>query len=146
MKILFTFFAKQATLMKRSTVLNLPLQLVFPGSCLAIVLLTQQMLRTQSYADVRILYASKKLIKKVPLGIHFLIWKWNRWIIKNRKFRRICLENRVTRWLGRKCPIYFKSSQNSDRAKNAKISSSEKSLNQTFKPLEISTANHLAIM
>jgi len=31
LKILFTFVAKQATLMRRSTVLSLPLQLVFPG-------------------------------------------------------------------------------------------------------------------
>jgi hypothetical protein len=31
MKILFTFGTKQATLMRRSTVLILPLQLVFPG-------------------------------------------------------------------------------------------------------------------
>jgi hypothetical protein len=31
LKILFTFFTKQATLMRRSTVLSLPLQLVFPG-------------------------------------------------------------------------------------------------------------------
>jgi len=30
LKILFTFFTKQATLMRRSTVLSLPLQLVFP--------------------------------------------------------------------------------------------------------------------
>jgi hypothetical protein len=31
MPTLFTFFTKQATLMRRSTVLSLPLQLVFPG-------------------------------------------------------------------------------------------------------------------
>ncbi len=30
LKILFTFFTKQATLMRRSTVMNLPLWLVFP--------------------------------------------------------------------------------------------------------------------
>ncbi len=31
MKILFIFVTKQAALMRRSAVLNLPLQLVFPG-------------------------------------------------------------------------------------------------------------------
>jgi hypothetical protein len=31
LRILFTLFTKQATLMRRSTILNLPLQLVFPG-------------------------------------------------------------------------------------------------------------------
>jgi len=30
LKVLFTFFTKQATLMRRSTVLSLPPQLVFP--------------------------------------------------------------------------------------------------------------------
>jgi hypothetical protein len=30
-KILFTLFAKQATLLRRSTVVSLPPQLVFPG-------------------------------------------------------------------------------------------------------------------
>jgi hypothetical protein len=30
---IFTFVTKQATLMRRSTVLSLPLQLVFPGYC-----------------------------------------------------------------------------------------------------------------
>ena len=33
-KILFTFVTKQATLTRRSTVLSLPLQLAFPGSCI----------------------------------------------------------------------------------------------------------------
>jgi hypothetical protein len=31
LKILFTYVTQQATLMRRSTVLSLPLQLVFPG-------------------------------------------------------------------------------------------------------------------
>jgi len=35
-KILFSFFTKQATLMKRSTVLSLPPQLVFPTCFLAV--------------------------------------------------------------------------------------------------------------
>jgi hypothetical protein len=37
MKILFPFLQKQATLMRRSTVLSLPPQLVFPGLGIAVV-------------------------------------------------------------------------------------------------------------
>jgi hypothetical protein len=38
LKILFTLVSKQATLMRRSAVLSLPLQLVFPGSGIWIIL------------------------------------------------------------------------------------------------------------
>ena len=39
LKILFSFFTKQATLVRRSTVLCLPPQLVFPGAALAVATL-----------------------------------------------------------------------------------------------------------
>ncbi len=41
MKILFTWVSKQVALMRRSSVLSLPLQLVFPASTLKLLLLTR---------------------------------------------------------------------------------------------------------
>jgi len=43
LKILFTFFTKQVTSMRRSTVLTLPLQLGFPGTRYVLFVVSQPM-------------------------------------------------------------------------------------------------------